>query len=146
MTTGERVDPYRVFNFKIEFEGLSAVSFSECSGLTAEGDPVEYREGTDKPLTVRKLIGLRKYTNIMLKRGYTKDDALWKWYRDIVNGKTHRKNGTITLIDEEGTEVMRWSVENAWPNKLEGPSFNAKGNEIAIESMELCHEGLMLEI
>jgi phage tail-like protein len=146
MPTGERTDPFRSFNFKVQFDGLSAVAFRECSGLTADGDPVEYREGTDKPLTVRKLIGLRKYTNVVLKRGYTSDNSLWTWYRDIVNGKTTRRNGTITLIDEEGNEVMRWEVENAWPNKIEGPTFNATGNEVAMETLELCHEGIMLEM
>lgn len=146
MATGDRTDPFRTFNFLVDFEGLSATSFSECAGLTAEGDPIEYREGTDKPLTPRKLIGLRKYANLTLKRGYTTDDSLWKWYKDIVNGKTTRRNGIITLIDEEGNEVMRWSIENAWPNKIEGPSFNAAGNEVAMESLELCHEGLMLEM
>lgn len=140
-----RTDPFRGFNFKVDFEGLSASNFSECSGLSAEGDSVDYREGTDPVLTVRKLAGLRKYTNITLKRGYTPDRSLWDWYKDIVNGRTVRRNGTITLIDEEGTEVMHWSVENAWPNKIEGPSFNATSNDVAMETLELVHEGLALE-
>lgn len=146
MSTGERIDPFRGFNFKVEFDGLRAVSFSECSGLTADGDSVDYREGTDKPLTVRKLTALRKYSNITLKRGYTTDDSLWQWYKEIVNGKSSRKHGTITLIDEEGKEVMRWEVENAWPNKIEGPSFNATGNDVAMETLDLVHEGVILEM
>ena len=145
MATGDRTDPFRTFNFKVEFDGLSATNFSEVSGLTAEGDSVDYREGTDRVLTVRKLTALRKYSNITLKRGYTSDTALWDWYKDIVNGKTVRRNGTITLMDEEGSDVMRWTVENAWPNKIEGPSFNASGNEVAMETMELVHEGVVLE-
>jgi phage tail-like protein len=144
MATGERTDPFRAFNFRVEFDGLTVGSFSEVSGLTSEGDAVDYREGTDIPLTVRKLIGLRKYMNIVLKRGYTESDDLWAWYRNIVNGVDDRRNGTIILLDEERNEVLRWDVTNAWINKIEAPTFNAAGNEVAIESVELVHEGLML--
>ncbi|MEJ2454144.1 MAG: phage tail protein [Candidatus Thiodiazotropha sp.] len=146
MATGERTDPYRGFNFRIEIDGLEAGSFSECSGLSSDGDSVDYREGTDIPLTVRKLIGLRKYANITLKRGYTQNSALWDWYGNIVNGVADRRNGSVILMDEERNDVMRWNFENAWPNKIEAPSFNASGNEVAIETIELIHEGLTLEI
>ena len=145
MPTSERVDPFRAFNFRVEFDGLTVGSFSECSGLTSEGDAVDYREGTDLPLTVRKLVGLRKYTNIMLKRGYTTNGELWAWYKNIANGIPDRRNGSIILQNEEHAEVMRWSVENAWVNKIEAPTFNATANEVAIESCELIHEGLTLE-
>jgi phage tail-like protein len=145
MATSERVDPFRAFNFRVEFDGLTVGSFSECSGLTSEGDAVDYREGTDIPLTVRKLVGLRKYTNIMLKRGYTTNGELWAWYKNIANGIPDRRNGSIILQNEEHAEVMRWSVENAWINKIEAPTFNATANEVAIESCELIHEGLTLE-
>ncbi len=145
MTTGERTDPYRSLNFRIEIDGLTLGSFSECSGLSSEGDVVEYREGTDVPLTVRKLVGLRKYTNFTLKRGYTQNSELWDWYKNIVNGVPDRRNGSIILMDEERNDVMRWSIESAWINKIEGPTFNASGNEVAIETVEIVHEGLALE-
>ena len=145
MGTGTRIDPFRAFNFRIEIDGLAAGSFSECSGLSTDGDSVDYREGTDVPLTVRKLMGLRKYGNVTLKRGYTPNRDLWNWYRNIVNGVADRRNGTIVLMDEERRDVMRWSIENAWVNKIEGPSFKANGNEVAMESVELVHEGLTLE-
>ena len=145
MGTSVRTDPYRAFNFRVEFDGLTVGSFSEVSGLTADGDSVDYREGTDIPLTVRKLMALRKYTNIVFKRGYTTNDELWTWYRNIANGIADRRNGSIILMDEERNEVMRWQVENAWINKIEAPTFNATANEVAIESCELVHEGLMLE-
>jgi phage tail-like protein len=145
MGTSVRTDPFRAFNFRVEFDGLTVGSFSEVSGLTADGDSVDYREGTDLPLTVRKLMTLRKYTNIVLKRGYTTNDELWAWYRNIANGISDRRNGSIILMDEERNEVMRWNVENAWINKIEAPTFNATANEVAIESCELVHEGLMLD-
>lgn len=145
MATGERIDPFRTFNFRVEIDGMTVASFSECSGLTSEGDAVDYREGTDIPLTVRKLTGLRKYTNIVLKRGYSTNDELWSWFRNIANGIADRRNGAIILLDEERNDVMRWSFENAWINKIEAPTFNATANEVAIESVELVHEGLLLE-
>ena len=144
MATGQRNDPYRSFNFRVEIDGLTVGSFSECSGLTSDGDAVDYREGTDLPLNVRKLVGLRKYSNISLKRGYTQNRELWDWYRNIVNGVADRRNGTIILMDEERKDVLRWDFENGWPNKIEAPSFKASGNEVAIESIEIVHEGLKL--
>lgn len=144
MATGTRVDPYRSFNFRVEIDGLTVGAFSECSGLSSDGDAIDYREGTDKPLTVRKLPGLRKYANISLKRGYTPNTELWAWYRNIVNGVSDRRNGSIILMDEERRDVLRWNFENGWINKIEAPSFKASGNEVAIETVEIVHEGLTL--
>jgi len=145
MAAGTRTDPYRAFNFRIEFDNLTAASFSECSGLTADGDAVDYREGTDAENHVRKLTGLRKYSNITLKRGYTQNAELWTWYANILNGVQDRRSGHIILMDEGHNDVLRWSVSNAFINKLEAPSFKASGNEVAIESCELVHEGLSLD-
>jgi phage tail-like protein len=146
MATGDRRDPYRSFNFQLVIDGVPLGAFSECSGLTAEGDPVDYREGTDVIPNVRKLVGLRKYANIMLKRGYTQDKSLWQWFVAIVNGIPDRRNITIVLLNEQRQPVMRWHAESAWINKIEGPSFKASGNEVAMESVELVHEGLTLEM
>ena len=145
MATGERTDPYRSYNFRVEIDGISVGAFSECSGLTAEGDSVDYREGTDLRPNVRKLVGLRKYTNITLKRGYTQNREFWNWYANIRNGIADRRNLSIILMDEQHRDVLRWNVEDAWINKIEGPSPKASGNEIALESIELIHEGILLE-
>jgi phage tail-like protein len=106
---------------------------------------VEYREGTDIPLTVRKLVGLRTYSNLTLKRGYTKNRELWNWHTNIINGMPDRRNGSIILMDEARNDVLRWSFESGWINKIEGPAFKASGNDVAIESIEIVHEGLTLE-
>lgn len=145
MATGTRTDPYRGFNFQLEIDGIPLGAFSECSGLTAEGDAVDYREGTDFQPNVRKLVGLRKYTNIMLKRGYTQDKSLWAWHVNIVNGIPDRRNVTIVLMNEQRQPVLRWHAENAWLNKIEAPGFKASGNEVAMESVEIIHEGLTIE-
>jgi phage tail-like protein len=145
MATAERKDPYRSFNFEVKIDNVDAAAFSECSGLTVEWDSVDYREGTDVPLTVRKLTGLHKLSNITLKRGYTKDVTLWAWHVNLTNGQADRRNVTITLRNEAREAVLRWHAENAWIKKIEGPSFKAAGNEVAIESLEIIHEGLTVE-
>jgi phage tail-like protein len=146
MATGTRNDPLRTFNFELVIDNLSSGAFSEVSGLTADGDAVDYREGTDLRSNVRKLPGLRKYTNIMLKRGYTTNRELWDWYMNIVNGVPDRRNVTIVLKNEQRQPVLRWHADEAWINKIEGPGFKAAGNEVAIESVELVHEGLTVEV
>ncbi|WP_413935795.1 phage tail protein [Nitrospira sp. BLG_1] len=146
MPTDIRTDPFRSFNFRVEIDGLTVAAFSEVSGLTAEGDAVDYREGTDAINNVRKLTGLRKYANLMFKRGYVQDNSLWQWYQQIANGENIRRNGSVILMNEAHADVMRWNFENAWVNKIEGPGLKAIGNEVAIESMELVHEGLTLEL
>jgi phage tail-like protein len=145
MATAERNDPYRTFNFQLVIDGIALGAFSEASGLTADGDAVDYREGTDKQANVRKLVGLRKYTNLTLKRGYTQDKSLWQWHANIVAGKPDRRNVTVILMNEAHVPVLTWHAENAWINKIEGPTFKAAGNEISIESVELVHEGLTIE-
>jgi phage tail-like protein len=146
MATADRRDPYRSFNFQLQIDHVPLGAFSEVSGLTAEGDAVDYREGTDRQLNVRKLSGLRKYQNITLKRGYTKDPSLWQWYTSSVNGVPDRRNVTIVLMNEAHQPVLRWHAEQAWVNKIEGPTLKAAGNEIAMESVEIVHEGLTIEL
>jgi len=146
MPLDKRLDPFRAFNFVVDIDNTSIAGFSEVAGLTAEGDPVEYREGSDKENHVRKLAGLRKYANLTFKRGFTKDDTLWRWYTAIENGENDRRAISITLMDEEHKPVIRWNAEGAWINKIEGPSLNATGNEVSIENMEVCHEKLVLEL
>ncbi len=143
MPTDKRVDPFRAFNFRLEIDNVTAGSFSECSGLSSDGDAIDYREGTDS-LTVHKLMGLRKFANITLKRGYTLNTELWDWYTNIMNGIPDRRNASIILMDEQHKDVLRWEITYAWINKIEGPSFKASGNEVAMESVEIVHESLTL--
>ncbi len=144
--TDARNDPFRAFNYIVDFGDQTSAGFSEVSGLTADGDSVDYREGKDPFNHVRKLIGLRKSSNLVLKRGYTKNDRLWKWYEQIASGRNDRRDVTITLQDEEHKPVMHWHVRAAWVNKIEGPGLKASGNDIALESVELCHEGITFEL
>jgi phage tail-like protein len=140
-----RVDPFRGFNFRVELDNTSVASFREAGGLSMTTDSVDYREGNDVPLSVRKLTGLSKPTgHITLKRGFTKNQDLWKWYKNILNGVPDRRNGSIVLQDEQHNDVLRWNFENGWICKWEGPAMNATSNDVAIESIEICHERVEL--
>jgi phage tail-like protein len=140
--TGQRVDPFRAFNFLVVLEGLAQGSFSDCSGLGSTTEVIENREGGDNT-TVRKLPGKTSYSDITLKRGMTTSTELWEWRQQIVEGTVVRKNGSIVVFDlSNHTEVARWNFFNAWPTKFELPAFNAKGNEVAVETLVLAHEGL----
>ena len=140
MATAERVDPLRGYNFKVELNGITAAAFRECTGLTQETDPVEYREGNERHLNVRKLRGLNKVPNIVLKRGITPDTQLYEWYRLILNGTDARRDGAVTLTNEDQQAVHRWSFKAGWICKWEGPSLNATSNNVAIETIEICVE------
>jgi phage tail-like protein len=142
MAAGDRVDPYRNFNFRIEIGGITQAGFTECSGFGASNDPLEYREGTDRP-TVRKLPGMTKYPNVTLKWGLTDSRDLFDWFADVTKGKIERKSGSIVVVDFDGvTEKVRWNFYEAWPTKWDGPDFNAKGTDVAIDTLELAHEGI----
>jgi len=140
--TAQRIDPYRVFNFLVELDGITQASFTECTGLGAKTEIIEMREGGDN-ITVRKLPGKMTYTDITLKWGLTDSNELWLWRQQVIDGNIVRKSGSIVVYDlSNHTEVARWNFVNAWPSDWQGPSFNAKGSDIAIETLVLAHEGI----
>ena len=139
--------PLTAVRFEVDFKGQGAqkATFAEVNGLNAETDVAEYRGGADTTLTVRKIPTLMKYSNVTMKRGIlAKDNDLFKWWEKNQQGKHEQRTVTIKLLNEAGTATVTWTLTRAWPVKLEGPSLNAKGNEIALESIEFCHEGLTL--
>jgi phage tail-like protein len=138
-----RDDPYTRFNFRVEIEGISLAAFTEVGGLESETAVIEYRVGGE-PTTVRKLPGLTKYANIVLRRGITQDAELWNWQKNIIEGKADRRNGSIVLLDDAGNVVVRWNFVRGWICKWEGPDLNASANEVAIETIVIAHEGLEL--
>jgi phage tail-like protein len=142
--TGARNDPYAAFNFLVEIENVTVAGFHEVSGLTTETDAIDYRNGDEENI-VRKLVGLKKVVNIVMKRGYTDSTELWEWRKRVLDGQTQRQSGSIVLLNESREPVLRWNFREGWPCKWEGPALNAKNNEVAIESLEICHEGLVLE-
>ncbi|MBD2891730.1 phage tail protein [Spirillospora sp. NPDC000708] len=141
-TTGQRVDPYRNFNFLVELEGIAQASFVECGGLGSTTEVIENRQGGDNT-TSYKLPGRTSYSDISLKWGLTASTELWDWRQQIVIGAIVRKNGSIVVFDlDNSTEVARWNFVNAWPSKWESSAFTAKGSDISIDTLVLAHEGL----
>jgi phage tail-like protein len=142
MATGDRKDPYRGYNFRIEIDSIQRAGFRECSGLDTTSAPIDYREGTDGQYSPRKLPGQSTYANITLKGGITDDAGLWDWRKKVIDGKTERKNVSIVLINESGEDKLRWNFINAWPTQWTGPGFNASENQVAIETLVIVHEGM----
>jgi phage tail-like protein len=140
-----RDDPYTAFNFLVEIDGIAVAAFCEVSGLASVTDVIEYRAGSDRTSTVRKLPGLTKYTNIVLKRGVTQDTQLWQWRKAIEQGTPGRRSGAIVLLDDERNPVRRWRFTDGWIAKFDGPDLNAKANDVAIETIEIAHEGLTID-
>jgi len=144
MADRQRKDPDSQFKFVLELDGMKA-GFSEVSGLTSKDNAGDYRDGIQVHPAERKLPGLRKSATITLKRGWTKDRALWDWYKKVIGGKTQRLSGSIVLLDNARQPVVRWKFQAGIPSKWVGPEFNAKGNEVAIETLEITHEGVELD-
>jgi phage tail-like protein len=142
MAAGDRRDPYRSYNFLVEIDGITRAAFRDCAGLDSNQSVIEYREGDERQLTTRKLPGLVTYANITLSRGVTDDAELWAWRDQATHGRVTRKNGSIVLLDDAGDEKLRWNFREGWPSRWSGPAFNATGGDVAIEQLEIAHEGL----
>lgn len=136
--------PYGKFRYKVEIDGITAGGFSEVTGFDASIDVMEYREG-DMVQTPMKIPGLKKYGNITLKKGLADSIALYEWLDAGVTGEVERKTITITLLDATESAVASWRVINAWPVKYTGPDFNATSSEVAVETLEVAHEGMTRE-
>ncbi|CAA0120012.1 Uncharacterised protein [BD1-7 clade bacterium] len=137
--------PLPVFHFQVEWGGTN-LGFTEVSGLTIENQAIEYRDGLSPEYSVRKIPGMPKYSNITLKRGVVPaDNEFFAWLNTNNLNKTERRDLVISLLNEEHAPTMTWKVKNAFPVKVEGPGLKSTGNEIAIETIELAHEGLTIE-
>ena len=138
-------DQLASYTFMLEVDGIAEATFRECSGLDSETSVIESKETGSKGQTViKKLPGALKWGDITLKRGFTDDMKLQEWRNKTVDGKLTdmRKNGSIVIYDYENKEVLRWNFVNGWISKLQGPSLNAGGNDVAIEAITIVHEGL----
>lgn len=138
------VYPYGKFRYKVEIDGITAGGFSEVTGFDASIDVMEYREG-DMIQTPLKLPGLKKYGNVTLKKGVVDTKALYDWLSEGVTGEVHRTTLTITLLDATEQAAASWRVINAWPVKYTAPDFNATSSEVAVETLEIAHEGMTRE-
>lgn len=134
-------DPYLSFRFLLEVDGLIKGGFSQASGLEIEVETEDYQEGGVNEF-VHKLLKSTKGPNLVLKRGITDCEKLWQWHQDIVNGKIERKKVRLIILDYEGNEKVHWEFKEAHPVKWIGPEFSGDSNAVAIEILELVHQGI----
>ena len=136
-------DPLVSAWFGVEFQGQLVGAFRGCTGLGSENEVVEYKASDKGKYVIKKVAGNLKWNNITLKRGITDAMDMWKWRGLVEQGQMSeaRKNGTITMYNLQGEPIAKWDFTNAWPSKLSGPSANASNNEVAIEELEITHEG-----
>lgn len=119
--------------------------FQEVSGLHVEAQPIEYRHGDSPAFAVIKMPGLKKYSDVILKKGVFKSDSkFWDWFNEIQMNTIRRKVVTVSLLDEAGAPTMVWTLANAWPTKITGTDLKAEGNEVAVETIVISHEGLTI--
>lgn len=136
--------PIPKFHFQVKWDS-AVMSFEEISGLDVEAQPIEYRHGDSPVFSAIKMPGLKKYGNITMKKGVFKsDNKFWDWFNQIKMNTIKRIPVTISLLDESGSPTMVWTLTNAWPTKITGTDLKAQGNEVAIETIEIAHEGLTI--
>jgi phage tail-like protein len=137
--------PLPKFHFQVKWDS-TVMSFQEVSGLDMEAQPIEYRHGDSPQFSTIKMPGIKKTGNVTMKKGVFKsDNKFWAWFNEIKMNVIKRVPVTISLLDEAGGVTMVWSLSNAWPTKITGTDLKADGNEVAVETIEIAHEGLTIE-
>ncbi|VXB16046.1 phage tail protein [Chryseobacterium sp. 8AT] len=137
--------PLVKFAFEVDWGGTK-VGFQEVSGLNAEAALIEYRHGASPDFSKIKMPGLKTFSNITLKRGtFKSDNEYFEWFQTIQLNTVERRSITISLLDENGEPTVTWKVKNAFPLKVNATDLKAEGNEVAIETLEIAHEGLTIE-
>lgn len=137
--------PLPAFYFKVDLGDKGVISFKEATGMDMESEIIEYRAGDSAVHSKIKMPGLKKYSNITLKKGIFKgDNKFWDWINEIKLNTIKRQTVTLSLLDETNNPTMVWTLTNAWPTKISTDGLKADGNEVAIETMELAHEGITL--
>lgn len=143
--TQDGVWPLAKFSFTVTFGTGPEVPFQEVSGLEAETQVIEYRAGDSPIFSPIKMPGIAKYGNVTLKKGVFKQDAaFWDWFKQIQMNTIQRQMVVIRLLDEQGGTAMRWTLTNAWPTKITSTDLKSDGNEVAVETIEIAHEGLTI--
>jgi phage tail-like protein len=136
--------PLPKFYFQVKWDS-AVLSFEEVSGLDVEAQSIDYRHGDSPVFSAIKMPGLKKYGNVTMKKGVFKsDNKFWDWFNQIKMNTVKRVPVTISLLDEEGKPTMVWTLTNAWPTKITGTDLKAEGNEVAVETIEVAHEGLTI--
>jgi len=138
--------PMPKFRFEVDLgTELTKVSFQEVSGMDVENQIIEYRSTNSPLFSVEKMPGITKYGNITMKRGiFVNDNTFWDWYQQIVMNTIKRRTIVIKLLDESGNVTMQWTLNNAWPTKITSTDLKSDGNEVAVDTIEIAHEQLII--
>ena len=138
--------PLPKFHFQVEWGGTQ-IGFTEVSGLDVETEMIEYRHGASPEYNKTRFPGMQKYSNITMKRGtFLSDNEFYDWWRETLEFESiQRRDLTISLLNEAHEPVVVWKVKNAWPTKVQSTDLKSDGNEVAIESIEIVHEGLTIQ-
>lgn len=135
--------PLPKFYFSVDIGDQTNCPFQEVSGLDTETQVIEYRAGNNKLFSTIKMPGIVKFGNVTLKKGiFVKDNKFWAWYSQIGMNTIKRVTVTIKLLDQQSSPTMTWTLSNAWPTKITGTDLKSDGNEVAVETIEIAHEGL----
>jgi phage tail-like protein len=141
----ETVWPMPKFFFSVTWGG-NELAFQEVSGLDVQSEEIKYRHGNSKQFSVIKMPGMKKFGNVTMKKGVFKgDNKFWDWLKQIEMNTIKRVPVIISLLDQNGDAVMVWTLSNAWPTKITSTDLKSEGNEVAIETIEIVHEGLKIE-
>lgn len=137
--------PLPKLHFQVEWGG-SNIGFTEVSGLDVETEVIEYRHGASPEYHKIKMPGMQKIANITLKRGtFAGDNEFYEWFNTVKLNKIERRDLTLSLLNENHEPVVVWKIKNAWPVKVQSTDLKSDGNEVAIETLELAHEGLVIQ-
>ncbi|MDW3211153.1 MAG: phage tail protein [Reichenbachiella sp.] len=145
-STENNIWPMPKFRFSVDWGTIKQnIAFQEVSGLEAETQVIEYRASNSTLFSTIKMPGIAKYGNVTMKRGiFVKDNSFWSWYSQIKMNTIKRQTVTIKLLDENGKPTMTWTLKNAWPTKITGTDLKSDGNEVAVDTIEIAHEGLKI--
>ena len=144
--TENSVWPMPAFSFQVTLGTTQTnVAFQEVTGLETETQVIEYRHSNSKQYSTIKMPGIAKYGNVTLKNGiFVNDNSFWTWYSQITMNTIERVTVVVQLLDEKSKPMMTWTLQNAWPTKITGPDLKSDGNEVAIHTLEIAHEGLTI--
>jgi len=137
--------PIPKFHFRVEWGG-TRIGFTEVTGLEVSTDVIEYRDGASLEYSKTKMPGMQKFGNITMKRGtFQSDNEFYNWWNTHALNTIERRDITIALLNETHSPVVVWKIKNAWPVKVTSTDLKADGNEVAIETIEIAHEGLTIQ-
>ncbi|WP_207429054.1 phage tail protein [Pedobacter sp. SYSU D00535] len=138
--------PLPRFRFEVDFgTALKGVAFKEVSGMEVETQVIEYRAGDSPGFSTIKMPGIKKYGNVTMRRGvFANDNAFWSWHQQTKMNTIRRQTIIVKLLDEQGSVSMQWTLTNAWPTKITATDLKGNGNEVAVDTIEIAHEGMMV--